>query len=100
MVPVSYYLVLSAALFVIGVVGVLVRRHVLAILMALQLMLTAANLSWVALARARGDLDGQVVALFALAVAAVQLVVGLALVVALFRNRKTADVGEVDLLKW
>ena len=100
MVPVSYYLLLSAALFAIGIVGVLVRRQVLAILTSVQLMLTAVNLSWVAVARARGTLDGQVIALFVLAVAAVHLVVGLGLGAALFRNRKTADVGALDELRW
>jgi len=100
MVPTAYYLMLSAALFAAGVVGVLVRRSAVAVFMAMGLMVNASLLSFAAFARHRGAVDGQVVALLVLAVTAAEAVVGLGLFIALFRNQKTADVGEVDLLKW
>ena len=100
MVPTFYYLTLSAALFALGVVGVLVRRNGVVIFMSTGLMVNAAFLSFATFARVHGAAEGQVLALLALAVAAVEAAVGLALCIALFRNQKTADVGEMDLLKW
>ena len=100
MVPVGWYLALSAALFAIGVVGVLVRRNVIVILMAIELMLNAVNLSFVALARQLGNVDGQVVVFFVMTVAAAEAAVGLAIIIAMFRNRATVNADEMALLRW
>ena len=99
-VPVSYYLILSAVLFAIGVAGVLTRRSVIVIFMCIELMLNAVNLSFVAFARHLGLGSGQVFVFFVMAVAAAEVAVGLGIIIALFRNRGTVDVGEVNLLKW
>ncbi len=98
----SNCLVLAAALFAIGVYGVLARRNMLIMLMSVELMLNAANLALAAFARyhfARGDHAGQVFVLFAIAVAAAEAAVGLAILLAFFRNRETADAGALDILK-
>jgi NADH-quinone oxidoreductase subunit K len=100
MVPVGWYLALSAALFAIGVVGVLVRRNVIVIFMAIELMLNAVNLSFVAFARQLGGTDGQVVVFFVMAVAAAEAAVGLAVIMAVFRNRPTVNADELALLRW
>ena len=100
MVPPVYYVVLSALLFTIGVVGVLVRRNPLVIFMSIELMLNAANLALVAFGRARGVADGQVIVLFVMTVAAAEAVVGLAIIIALFRHRRSLDPREMQLLKW
>ena len=99
-VPISYYLLLSAILFTIGVAGVLTRRNVIVIFMCIELMLNAVNLTFVAFARQLGQGDGQVFVFFVLAVAAAEVAVGLAIIIALFRNRETVDVAEFNLLKW
>ena len=99
-VPISYYLLLSAILFTIGVAGVLTRRNVIVIFMCIELMLNAVNLTFVAFARQLGQGDGQVFVFFVMAVAAAEVAVGLAIIIALFRNRETVDVAEVNLLKW
>ena len=96
----SHYLILSAILFSIGVAGVLTRRNVIVIFMCIELMLNAVNLSFVAFARHLGQGDGQVFVFFVMAVAAAEVAVGLAIIIALFRNRETVDVAEVNLLKW
>lgn len=98
--PVSYYLLLSGALFAIGVVGMLVRRNIVMIVLAAGLMSNAAILSFAAFARHYGRVDGQVMGLLILAVGAAAAIVGLALFIALFRNQKIADVDEVDRLRW
>ena len=98
--PVSYYLLLSGALFAIGVVGMLVRRNIVMIVLAAGLMSNAAILSFAAFARHHGRVDGQVMGLLILAVGAAAAIVGLALFIALFRNQKIADVDEVDRLRW
>ena len=98
--PVSYYLLLSGALFAIGVVGMLVRRNIVTIVLAAGLMSNAAILSFAAFARHHGRVDGQVMGLLILAVGAAAAIVGLALFIALFRNQKVADVDEVDRLRW
>lgn len=100
MVPVSYYLLLSVALFAIGVIGMLVRRNIVTIVLTVGLMGNAAILSFAAFARHHGRMDGQVVGLLVLAAGAAAATVGLALFIALFRNQKTADIDEVDQLKW
>ncbi len=99
MVPISYFLAVSAALFTLGVVGVLVRRNALVVFMSIELMLNAVNLAFVAFARQWGSLEGQVLVFFVLVVAAVEVVVGLAIIVDIFRSRDTVDVDDVDLLR-
>ena len=99
-IPVSYYIALSAILFSIGVAGVLVRRNAIVIFMSIELMLNAVNLAFVAFARHLGLASGQVIVFFVMAVAAAEVAVGLAIIIALFRNRETVDVGQVNLLKW
>jgi NADH-quinone oxidoreductase subunit K len=98
--PPSWYLVLSAVLFAIGVVGVLVRRNLIVIFMCVELMLNAVNLSFVALARAQGVMDGQVIVFFVMAVAAAEAAVGLAIMLQLFRARETINADEVTTLRW
>ncbi|HEV8682347.1 MAG TPA: NADH-quinone oxidoreductase subunit NuoK [Actinomycetota bacterium] len=98
--PIAYYLVLSAVLFAIGTVGVLVRRNALVIFMSVELQLNAVNLSLVAFARQLGQVDGQVLAFFSMVVAAAEVVVGLAIIVAIFRRRLSANVDDVNLLRW
>ncbi|MFQ3661894.1 MAG: NADH-quinone oxidoreductase subunit NuoK [Chloroflexaceae bacterium] len=99
MVPTSYYIMLSAALFAIGVLGVLIRRNALVVFMSVELMLNAANLVLVAFARERLSIDGQVLVFFVITVAAAEVAVGLALLVAIFRTKHTADVDEVSTLR-
>ena len=97
--PSNYYLLLSAVLFIIGVLGVLLRRNALVIFMSIELMLNAVNLSLVALGMGRGAVDGQVLALLVMAVAAAEVAVGLALIITLFRHQGTVDVDDINLLK-
>jgi NADH-quinone oxidoreductase subunit K len=99
-VPITHYIILSAVLFAIGVGGVLTRRNAIVIFMCIELMLNAVNLAFVAFARQLGQGDGQVFVFFVMAVAAAEVAVGLAIIIALFRNRETVDVGQVHLLKW
>jgi NADH-quinone oxidoreductase subunit K len=99
-VPVAHYLVVSAMLFTIGSVGVLVRRNALVIFMSIELQLNAVNLALVAFSRMHGGLDGQVLAFFSMVVAAAEVVVGLAIIVAVYRRRRSANVDDVSLLRW
>ena len=99
MAPLSYYFILSAVLFTTGVVGVLVRKNPLIIFMSIELMLNAANLSFVSFARFRNLLSGQVIAFFVITVAAAEVVVGLAIIVAIFRTKATVDVDEIPTLR-
>jgi len=98
--PLSWYLALSAVLFAIGVVGVLIRRNIIVIFMAIELMLNAVNLTFVALARSQGTMDGQVIVFFVMTVAAAEAAVGLAIILAMFRNRETTNVDELATLRW
>jgi NADH-quinone oxidoreductase subunit K len=98
--PTEWYLVVSAVLFTIGTVGVLVRRNALVIFMSIELQLNAVNLSLVAFSRQWGNLVGQVLAFFSMTVAAAEVVVGLAIIVALYRKRGTANVDDARLLRW
>jgi NADH-quinone oxidoreductase subunit K len=100
MTPISYYLVLSAVLFAIGVAGVLVRRNVIVMFLAIELNLNAVNLALVALGRRIGSMDGQVIVLFAITVAAAEAAVGLAIIISMFRNRDTVNADELNLLRW
>jgi NADH-quinone oxidoreductase subunit K len=96
MVPASYYLILGAVLFVLGAAGVLIRRNALVMLMSVELMLGGVNLTLVTYARSLGTVDGQVFALLVMAVAAAEVAVGLAVIVALVRHEDTTDVDEMD----
>ena len=100
MVPLSYYVVLSAILFATGVVGVLVRRNIIIILLSIELMLNATNINFVAFSSYFHDVSGQVFVFFALTVAAAEVAVGLAIIIALYRSRSTINVDEFQLLKW
>ncbi len=94
------YVALAAILFVIGGVGVLVRRNALVVFMCVELMLNAVNLAFIAFARLHGGLDGQVIAFFVMVVAAAEVVVGLAILTAIFRTRRSASVDDANLLKY
>lgn len=100
MVPTSYYLTLSAFLFIIGAVGVLIKRNPIVIFMCVELMLNAANLSFVALGHHFGQINGQMYVIFALAVAAAEVSVGLGIIIAIFRSKETINIDEVNLLKF
>jgi len=95
----NHYLLVSGALFSIGLLGVIVRRNLLIIYMSLELMLNAANVALVAMSRFNGNLDGQVMVFFIITVAAAEVSVGLALIVALYRKRQTADVEDLATMK-
>ena len=95
----SNYLCISALLFTIGAVGVVVRRNAIVVFMCIELMLNASNLSLVTFSRINGDLDGQVMAFFTMVVAACEVVVGLAIIVAIYRSRRSASVDDASLLK-
>ncbi|HEX9944144.1 MAG TPA: NADH-quinone oxidoreductase subunit NuoK [Thermoanaerobaculia bacterium] len=99
-VPISWYLLLSAVLFAIGAVGALTRRNGIGIFLSVELMLNAANLSLIAYARQLGQHTGQLVVFFVLAVAAAEAAVGLALFIAVFRQRRTIDVNRLNLMRW
>lgn len=99
MTPVAY-LLLSSTLFLIGAGGVLLRRNSIVVFMSVELMLNAANLAFVAFARMHGNLDGQVMAFFVMVVAAAEVVVGLAIIVTIFRSRRSASVDDASLLKF
>ncbi len=99
-IPLDYYLILSAVLFVIGVAGVVTRRNAIIIFMSLELMLNAVNLSMVAFSAFSGDISGQMFVFFIMAVAAAEAAVGLAIVLALFRNKQTVYVDEINIMKW
>ena len=94
------YLYLSAILFSLGAFGVLVRRNAIVVFMCVELMLNASNLAFVTFARIHGNLDGQVIAFFVMVVAAAEVVVGLAIIMAIFRTRRSASVDEANLLKY
>ena len=99
-VPVSWYLVLAALMFAIGAVGALTRRNGIAIFLSIELMLNSANLTLAAYSRLLGDRAGQMVVFFALAVAAAEAAVGLALFIAVYRLRRTIDVSRLNLMRW
>jgi NADH-quinone oxidoreductase subunit K len=100
MVPLSYYLALSAVLFTIGIAGVVIRRDIIVILMSIEIMLNAVNLTFIAFARFLGSMDGQVIVFFVMTVAAAEAVVGLAIIISVFRHRQTLDPQDMQLLKW
>ena len=96
----TYYLLLSALLFAVGAVGVLVRRNAIVVFMCIELMLNAVNLTLVSFARINGDLQGQLMAFFVMVVAAAEVVVGLAIIMAIFRTRRSSSVDDASLLKY
>ena len=96
----TYYLVLGAILFSIGAVGVLVRRNAIVVFMCVELMLNACNLALVTFSRVHGTLDGQIAAFFVMVVAAAEVVVGLAIIITIFRTRRSASVDDANLLKF
>ncbi|MEO6712017.1 MAG: NADH-quinone oxidoreductase subunit NuoK [Mycobacteriales bacterium] len=96
----AYYLYLSGVLFSIGAVGFLLRRNAIVAFMCVELMLNASNLALVTFSRINGTLDGQVMAFFVMVVAAAEVVVGLAIIVTIFRTRQSASVDDANLLKW
>lgn len=98
--PVENYLILAAILFGIGALGVLIRRNVIVILMSIELMLNAVNVTFVALARHHLSVDGQVIVFFVMTVAAAEVAVGLAIVLMSFAQRKTINADEINLLRW
>jgi NADH-quinone oxidoreductase subunit K len=98
--PLEAYLLLSATLFTIGVVGVLVRRNAIIILMSIEIMLNAVNVALVAFSAYLGTVEGQLLVFFVMAVAAAEAAVGLAIVLALFRTQQTVYVDEINLMKW
>lgn len=98
-VTINWYIALSALLFIIGTMGVLVRRNALIIFMSIELMLNAANLAFVALARHLGNLDGQIFVFFVMTVAAAEVAVGLALIVAIFRTKANINVDDINTMK-
>jgi len=100
MIPISYYLILSAILFTIGVIGVLIRRNAIIIFMSIELMLNAVNLSFVAVSKHLDSLDGQIFVFFVMTVAAAEVAVGLAIIINLFRNKETVNVDEINIMKW
>ncbi|HVE91624.1 MAG TPA: NADH-quinone oxidoreductase subunit NuoK [Actinomycetota bacterium] len=96
----SHYLLLSMMLFVLGAAGVLLRRNALILFMCVELMLNAVNIAFVAFSRMHGTMDGQVVVLFVMIVAAAEVAVGLAIIVSIFRRRLSANVDDLSLLRW
>lgn len=100
MVPLTYYLILSAVLFVIGVVGVLINRNAIVIFMSIEIMLNAVNLSLIAFSQFMGSPTGQVIVFLVMAVAAAEAAVGLAIIVVIYRSRASINVDDVNLMKW
>jgi NADH-quinone oxidoreductase subunit K len=94
------YLILAGLLFAIGAVGVLVRRNAIVVFMCVELMLNAVNLTLVTFSRINGNLEGQVIAFFVMVVAAAEVVIGLAIILTIFRTRKSASIDDVNLLKY
>lgn len=99
-IPLHYYLVLSAAMFTTGVVGALTRRNAIIVFMCVELMLNSVNLSLVAFSSYLGDSRGQILVFFVMAVAAAEAAVGLAIVIALFRNKQSVDIDQINIMKW
>ena len=100
MIPLSYYLILSGIVFLTGVIGVLLRRNIIIILLSVELMLNATNINFVAFSQYLHDVAGQVFVFFALTVAAAEVAVGLAIIIALYRAKSGVNIDEFQLLKW
>ena len=100
MIPIDYYLILSAFMFCVGVLGVLIRRDAIIVFMSIELMLNSVNLSLIAFSSFLGDPTGQMLVFFVMTVAAAEAAVGLAIIIALFRNKRTVNIDEINILKW
>lgn len=100
MIEINYYLIVSALLFCTGVIGVLVRRNAIIIFMCIELMLNAINLTFVAFSSYLGNINGQIFVFIVMTVAAAEAAVGLAIVIALFRNKESVNIDEINILKW
>jgi len=100
MIPLNWYLILGAILFLIGVLGFFVKRNIIALLLSVEIMLNAVNLTFVAFSSQIGQISGQIFVFFVLVVAAAEAAVGLALVIAIFRNRESLNVDRSNLLRW
>lgn len=100
MIPISYYVILSAVVFITGLVGVLIRRNIISILLSVELMLNATNINFVAFSRDLHNIEGQVFVFFALTVAAAEVAVGLAIIIALFRSQASINLDDFRLMKW
>jgi len=100
MISTYHYLILAAALFTIGVVGVLTRKNIMIILMSIELMMNAVNINLIAFSGRLGQTAGQIFAIFVITVAAAEAAVGLGIVIAMFKNKETMNINEIDLLKW
>jgi len=100
MVPITNYLVLSVILFCIGVLGVFIRRNAIVIFMCIELMLNSANLALIAFSRHLNSMDGQIFVFFVMTVAAAEAAVGLGIIIALYRNKETINVDDINLMKW
>jgi len=100
MIPSDYLMVLSAAIFVIGVAGVLTRRNIIVMFMSVELMLNAVNLSFITLARSLASMEGQVIVFFVMTVAAAEAAVGLGMIISIFRNRETVNADDLQLMRW
>jgi len=99
-IPIEYYLVLSALMFSVGIVGVLTRRNAIIVFMCVELMLNSANLTLITYSSYLGDVAGQLFVFFVMAVAAAEAAVGLAIIIAIFRNKLTVNIDEINILKW
>ena len=99
-VPIEYYLILSAFMFIVGVTGVLTRRNAIVVFMSIELMLNSANLTLVAYSSFLGSSTGQIFAFFVMTVAAAEAAVGLAIIIAIFRNELTVNIDEINIFKW
>ena len=100
MIPLEYSLVLGALLFSIGVVGVLLRRNVIVVFMSIELMLNAVNLTLIAFSRYLNNVDGQLIVFFVMTLAAAEVAVGLAIIVAVYRNKESININDMNLMKW
>lgn len=100
MIGIDWYLALSAVIFIIGMIGVLIRKNAIVIFMCVELMLNAVNLSLISFSAFHGDVTGQILVFFSLAVAAAEAVIGLAIILAIFRNNLSVDITKVNLLRW
>ncbi|MDV5121249.1 MAG: NADH-quinone oxidoreductase subunit NuoK [Candidatus Scalindua sp.] len=100
MIPLTWYLILSGILFSIGAVGVLIRRNAIVIFMCIELMLNAVNLAFITFSRQLNSMDGQIFVFFIMTVAAAEAAVGLAIIIAIYRNKATVNVDDINLMKW
>jgi NADH-quinone oxidoreductase subunit K len=99
-IPIEYYLILSAFMFSVGIVGVLTRRNAIIVFMCIELMLNSANLTLITFSSYLGDVGGQLFVFFVMAVAAAEAAVGLAIIIAIYRNKLTVNIDEINILKW